>query len=381
MSIPQPSIRWIGCHPNNFSSGRQGRSVNAIVFHHIVGPLSSADATFQNPNRIASATFGVGSSEIHQYVSLSDTAYANGNWESNLSSVSIEHEGDWRFGYRNDAVIENSARLVAWLRTVYPNAVPHRHRDVSDQPTQCCADLPVEEIWNRATDIINAAQTPEWLKNRTPLTGTYYAQVDGLRIWDLNNPSQPADARVFARNTDFQIASKTTVGGQEFYITKSSTDINKANGIKASELSQTPWQPPVVTPPAPEVREWERNLQDVPNKRMWVTTNTVLVDLVTGTPVYNKDTEVRFTAGQAIDDVSATTTVAGKTYALTEYSFSKHIGRGIELANLSVTDPTLPAPVDPPPTTPPTEPEYPLWFIRVWRKLVEAIKSIIPGIN
>jgi len=366
MSVSQPPIRWIGANPNNYTSGRQGHGVKYIVFHHIVGPLSSADATFQNPNRIASAHFGVGSTEIHQYVALGNTSYANGNWVSNLESVTIEHEGDWRFGYKNDAVLAKSAQLVAWLRTLYPAAVPKRHRDISS--TQCCGDLPVEQIWNMATDLMKppVTQQPEWLRNRVGLSGMYYAQVDGMRIWDLNNPSQPADSRTFARNTNFEIGSQTVVGGQKFYITKSSTDTNKANGLKASELSTTPWAapaPPPVEPPPVTTPEWLLNLQDIPNKKMYVVKDTMLIDLLTGTPVYSNGKEVLLTAGKTVDDVSATTIVQGKTYALTEYSYGKKIARGFAISDLSDTDPNVP--VEPPVTpTPPVDTNAVIAFLQ-----------------
>lgn len=373
MAVTQPAIKWIGAHPNNFMAGRQGRGITAIVFHHIVGPLSSADATFQNPNRIASATFGVGSSEIHQYVSLNDTSYANGNWESNLSSVTIEHEGDWRFGYRNDAVIENSARLVAWLRTLYPNAVPRRHRDISS--TQCCGDLPVEEIWNRATELMKPkpAEQPEWLRNRQALNITVYAQNDGLRIVDLNNPANFADDRSFARNTSFQIGSQTTVNGTRYYITKSSTDLNKPNGILASAVAETPWKPPVVEPPKPTVPKWDDNLIDDPNRPMYVVRETNLIDLMTGKPVAdNAGNLIKFKAGDVIADVSAHVILNGVTYHLTEYSYAKRLARGILAADLSLDAQA----------TPPSTPANPSIEERlsVLEKLVQKIKDFINSI-
>lgn len=381
----QPAIRWIGAHPNNFTSGRSGRPIGNITFHHIVGSLASADATFQNAARQASATFGVGASEIHQYVALGDTSYANGNWESNLRSITIEHEGDWRFGYTNEAVLNRSAELVAWLRTIYPGIGWNRHRDVSQLGTACPGDLPCEEIWARSEKLLNppASQTPEWLKNRVNVESTVYAQIDGLRLINLNDVNQYADGRSFARNTDFQIGSETTVGGVKYLITKSSTDLNKANGIRAVEVATSPWQPappptpePAPVPPSPTTPEWELNLKDIDNKKMYITTNTFLVDLTNGLPVYVNNTEIKFTTGQAIDDISAFTIVGGKTYMMTEYSFNKHMARGIEASALSDSNPTDPVP----PVTPPTDDTEAKvnWLVATMNAIINFFKGLSP---
>lgn len=141
-------------HPSpNYSPGRSGQPVRHITFHHVVGPASSALARFDNPDNQVSAHFVVGANDIWCCVNTDDTAWCNGNWQSNLESVTIEHEGDWRNGFRSDAVINNSARLVAWLRTLYPTASPMRHRQVI--ATACPGDLPVEEIWAKASEILN----------------------------------------------------------------------------------------------------------------------------------------------------------------------------------------------------------------------------------
>ena len=136
----------------NYTPGRNGTPVRHITFHHVVGSAASAVSKFLNDASDVSAHFVVGANTIYCCVNTDDTAWTNGNWASNLESVTIEHEGDWRNGFRDERVLANSARLVAWLRSLYPGATPTRHRDIS--ATACPGDLPVEEIWNRATAIL-----------------------------------------------------------------------------------------------------------------------------------------------------------------------------------------------------------------------------------
>ena len=50
---------WIGS-PNHYA-GRNGYEVTHITLHIMVGRLAGTDATFQNPVRQASSTYGIGS--------------------------------------------------------------------------------------------------------------------------------------------------------------------------------------------------------------------------------------------------------------------------------------------------------------------------------
>ena len=154
-------ITWKGSP--NFTSGRQGLQPRFITFHHIVGTMESAASRFANASQQVSTHFAVGERGAWQFVDTDNTAWGNGNWNSNLESISIEHEGDWRFGYYNAGCLEQSAQLVALLRQTHPSIIGfQRHRDVVG--TACPGDLPCEAIWNRATEILNPPKpVPEWV--------------------------------------------------------------------------------------------------------------------------------------------------------------------------------------------------------------------------
>ena len=149
-------MKFIAAHPNNFMIGRNGTAIDRIVLHWIVGTLESADVTFKNPNRIASAHYGIGDDEIHQYVKEEDTAFANGNWTMNLRAISIEHEGGPDLPISN-LTYETSAKLVAGIAKEYsiPLDRDHvkKHKEVSDNPTACPGTLDIDRIIVKAKEI------------------------------------------------------------------------------------------------------------------------------------------------------------------------------------------------------------------------------------
>lgn len=375
--VPKPNIIWRGANPNNFTYGRPGAGRDGRnTFHHVVGSAESAVIVFNQPTRGASSHFVVTDQPgvIFQCVDINDTAWCDANWESNLRTISMEHHGDWRNGYDNPVVRENSALLVAWLRENYGVNRPIRHRDVSLVATACPADLPVEAIWNRSSDIINSYNQPvdtrpQWLKDRQPASGVVYAQTVGIFLHNLNNPDEAVDSRRFVLNQSFEIGSYTVVGGVKYYITKSSTDLNAPNGLRENEVAFTPYVPPVEQPiPQPPVTEtptWHDSVVDELNQTLFVLRPTVLIDLELGRPKQKDGKEIWYQAGDIIENVSAHAIVAEVTYSLTEYSFQQTAAgkygnaSGIKSSDLT-TDPLACPPGTPANPTPPVEPEDPV---------------------
>ena len=87
------NITQVPAHTNNYGVGRAGKTINKVIVHWIVGSLASADATFKNPDRKASAHYGIEDDKIHQYVSEVNTAWHAGNLTVNRESIGIEHSG------------------------------------------------------------------------------------------------------------------------------------------------------------------------------------------------------------------------------------------------------------------------------------------------
>lgn len=127
------NIKWKGCAPRNFRTGRPGEmEIEAVVIHLIDGSLAGADATFPD-NTLAnprSAHYAVGrSGVVHHYLQEEDTAYhagvlkdptwaalkkdANGRYiNPNYYTIGIEHEGR----PNDDWTVEMYASTAALLR-------------------------------------------------------------------------------------------------------------------------------------------------------------------------------------------------------------------------------------------------------------------------
>lgn len=109
---------WIGS-PNHYA-GRNGYEVTHITLHIMVGRLAGTDATFQNPVRQASSTYGIGSTGlIHQYVRETDAPWTDSNYASNCQTISIEHEGGMAGVPCTKACMDASAALCADIARRY----------------------------------------------------------------------------------------------------------------------------------------------------------------------------------------------------------------------------------------------------------------------
>lgn len=139
----------------NYATGRAQR-ISRITFHHIVGDAPAAIARFQTPGVQVSATYVIGSDgTLYQCVSENDTAYCDGNSDSNARTISIEHAGGLPSVPYTDAMYATSIALVADLIKRYGITDFKRHSEVIDKSvypggTACPGGLDVERIVNGA---------------------------------------------------------------------------------------------------------------------------------------------------------------------------------------------------------------------------------------
>jgi hypothetical protein len=340
MAVAAPTIIQKPAHPNNYTVGRVGGRNGQHTFHHVVGSADSAAAVFQNPSRQASATYIVTATPgvVYQAVSEANTSWADGNLASNRRSITVEHHGDWRNGYRNETVIQNAAQLVAWLRDRGIVNHYYRHRDVSSVYTLCSADLPVEEIWNRATQIINSSNTPTpppvtkadlvWEKLAKPVTYVFNKQTN---LWNFNATTHAGmiSVKTFAKGDRVDIYGKVTNKsvGSTYLLTEYSYTQKITNGFNQADLDIYVAPAPVPTKP-----EWERNLKDIaPVKLQVLTTQTPIVNLLDGSIVK------QLGGGTWVDFVK-TTTVGGVEYLISSWSAEHAVANGIKRADVGVPE-------------------------------------------
>lgn len=108
----------VSAHSGNYTKGRSGRKIEMIAIHHMAGVLTAEQcgAIFQQAGRQASSHYGIGNDgKIGLYVDEANTAWTNGNWDSNCKSVTIEVSnnktgGQWTVG---DKALNSLIKLVA----------------------------------------------------------------------------------------------------------------------------------------------------------------------------------------------------------------------------------------------------------------------------
>jgi N-acetyl-anhydromuramyl-L-alanine amidase AmpD len=126
LTMPQsddyPLARWVPAYSGNYSVGRQYGPLAFIVIHDTEGSYYSAINWFQNPNARASAHYVIRSAdgEITQMVREANTAWHAGNWDYNVRSLGIEHEGYMHQpGWYTEAMYQASAALSRHMADRY----------------------------------------------------------------------------------------------------------------------------------------------------------------------------------------------------------------------------------------------------------------------
>ena len=159
--------------PNNlYNKGRAGHKIEYFTIHHMIildnqtrdeSPLVACRNVWVN-GRQASAHYGVSGDFVAQYVWDDDTAWSNGNLDSNRRSISVEHANKTLDmpGTENDYLIDektffSGARLIAHghhLFNLKPqrNVTVRRHGEFT--PTACPGPY-MNRNYNRYFDLMH----------------------------------------------------------------------------------------------------------------------------------------------------------------------------------------------------------------------------------
>ena len=193
-------ITWKGS-PNH-TTGRSGHKIDHITLHIMAGTLAGTDGHFKNPNSQVSATYGIGANgEVHQYVSESDTPWSDGNALSNMTGISIEHQGGLAGIPCTRACMDASAQLCAdiarrlgWKRLEHVNSDAgniYLHREVYGSTHTTCPDLApngldVNYVINKANEILGNKNTNNNGGNNAMNKNDIHAIAAGVweYVWD-----------------------------------------------------------------------------------------------------------------------------------------------------------------------------------------------------
>jgi N-acetylmuramoyl-L-alanine amidase/S-layer homology domain/Transglycosylase SLT domain len=110
-----PPAAWVPAHPNNYTVGRPYPPLDKVLIHDTEGSYASAISWFQNPESRVAAHYVIRSSDGHmtQMVREANTGHHAGNWDYNVRSIGIEHEGyASQQGWYTEAMYQSSAALV-----------------------------------------------------------------------------------------------------------------------------------------------------------------------------------------------------------------------------------------------------------------------------
>jgi hypothetical protein len=118
--------KWIGSPNYNYRDPRPAsEKPRSVTLHWMDGTLAGTDSQFQKYGKLTSgrgdgsaSNYGVGLSEIHQYVRERDYQQADGNTEANRYSISIEHEAGTNRPVA-DSTVALSATLLADIAKRY----------------------------------------------------------------------------------------------------------------------------------------------------------------------------------------------------------------------------------------------------------------------
>lgn len=205
------NIRWVGSP--NFTPGRGGNKIDHITLHIMAGYLAGTDSTFQvtyPPERRVSANYGIGrNGEVHQYVRESDTPWSDSDGLSNMTGISIEHEGGLpQQAPVSDAEIEASAQLCAdisrryGLGRLWHNGVKgnvYLHREIPGSTHTTCPDLapnglPFQRVIDRANQLLGTTnntngEEPEVITDKD-------IEKIARKVWEIHVKGVRADDRL-----------------------------------------------------------------------------------------------------------------------------------------------------------------------------------------
>ena len=255
---------WYAAAATNQTAGRGGKAIDRITIHHTAALNNTLRYLWADPARNGSSHFFVSDSVIEQYVDTDNTAWTNGNFDSNQRSITIETNGDWRNGYHNQGTLNNLKRLLVELRRHYPHTRITYHMDESSTITLCPADLKHKGYalteWNNAWAVLNPpaptpTPTPTPAITYEPIAKKQIQLIRDANLWNFNFIKWSDAKSVGSYPTGYVVSNVVAIAtnalGAKYYMTEYSYNngtIRATNGYNVTDVKDYT-TPPVVIPP------------------------------------------------------------------------------------------------------------------------------------
>lgn len=258
-----PGATFYSAHSSNFTLGREGRQPKYFTVHHMAALNDTLRYLWGNPDRNGSSHLGAFNGYAEQYVDTNDTAWCNGNWQSNLDSISCETRGDWRNDFYDQSTLDVLTDLMYQCLKIYPNLQLTYHMDVSSSTTLCPADLKhkgyAAQCWQNAKNRIQVEQTaanPATPVNlRVDIPDKKVILIRDTNLWDMSFTSF-ANAKAISalpKGTVIDVAGvyDHPLSKSDYYLSNYSWNKGLNNGINRADCEDyvAPITPPTPTPP------------------------------------------------------------------------------------------------------------------------------------
>jgi N-acetylmuramoyl-L-alanine amidase len=165
-----PPAEFIGSP--NYYPGRAGTAIDLFVQHTSVDSMAQCIATFQSPASQVSATWALEAPRLVQFVPINGGSYANGNWDYNMRSLTLERIDNGDF----------NADVTGAMRNLLIVIYAHIHIDwgIPLQHSQPAGFLPHREVPGASTGC------PDGINIDTLLSDTQqYIATGGSEMWTL----------------------------------------------------------------------------------------------------------------------------------------------------------------------------------------------------
>lgn len=250
---------------SNYTAGRTDK-IRGIVIHHAASTsLDSIGQVFSQPGRGGSAHYGVGGSQVHQYVREEDCAWHCSNWNGNNATIGIETTNstgapDWKVA---DDTFNTLVKLVAeiakrnglgklWINPDADYPALSGHKDWYGASTVCPGPYlypRLQEICDRANAINYPTAELKWTKLDKP---TKYVTIRDTHLYDFNkaNIGDLVAIKSYANGTEIGIYGKceNKTIKKTFLLTEYSFTQKITNGFKEDALTVKPQEAPEPTP-------------------------------------------------------------------------------------------------------------------------------------